>query len=136
MIVTDLSSNVWNAIYDVIARSQKGREITFGKVVKRDETKKLVWLEEFGDLAIPLVFFGYTFQHYDTEPIGNVTSGQPVSTKKTLRQDTTNTNPNYQVQVMVPKIGQMVAVLNPAGSRRFPMCVGAIQSTDYWTGES
>jgi hypothetical protein len=136
MIASNLSSGVWNAIYDAIARGQRHREVTFGKVVRRDEAKKLVWLEEFGAMAIPLVYFGFTFEHFDTEPIGNVTSGQPVNTQKTLRRDVTKTNPHYQVQVMVPRVGQIVCVLNPAGTRRFPMCIGVIQGTDYWQGES
>jgi hypothetical protein len=136
MSAGNLSSNVWNAIYDAIARSAKPREITFGKVVKRDATKKLVWLEEFGDLAIPLVTFGFTFEHFDSVPLGNAAPGNPWDTTKVLRRDTTGTNPHYQVKIVVPKVGQLVAVLNPSGTRRFPMCVGVVQSTDYWQGET
>lgn len=135
MIANSLSGNVWNAIYDAVARIVPPREITFGKVVRRDQAKRLVWLEEFGDLAIPLVYFGYTFEHFDTEPTGNVVAGVPMPTIKTLRRDTTQTNPHYQVTVMVPAVGQMVAILNPRGTKRFPMCVGVIQGKDYWQGE-
>jgi len=136
MEATNLSADVWNAIYDAIRRMSPPREVTFGKVVKRDAKKRLVWLQEFGDLSIPLVHFSYTFEHFDTEPTGVATEGAPISTKKTLRRDVTETNPHYQVKVMVPKVGQTVCVLNPNGTRRFPMCVGVIQSKDYWRGES
>lgn len=124
-MATNLSSGLWNAIFDAMDRRMPSREVTFGHVLKRDVPKQLIWLEEFGDIAIPLVYFGGTFSHYDTQPSG----------VKQLRSDPSEVNPNFQVKVMVPRVGQLVCVLNPRGTRRFPMCVGVIQSTDYWQGE-
>lgn len=135
MIANNLSDNVWNAIYDAITRSQSRREITFGKVVKRDAKKKLVWLEEFGEVAIPLVHFDYSFEHYDTVPEGVSVPGNPTNTRAEWRGDKTQKNDAYHAKIIVPYVGQMICVLNPGGTRRFPMCVGVIKSTDYWQGE-
>lgn len=135
MTFTELPSGIWNAIYDAIRREAKPREVTFGKVVKRDAVKKLVWLKEFGDLAIPLVYFGHSFEYMDSVPLGNESPGSPWVTRKEHRGDKTQKNDAFHTTVIVPSVGQMVCVLNPRGSFRFPMCVGVIQSKDYWLGE-
>ena len=132
---TELPSGVWNAIYAAIKREAKPREVTFGKVVKRDATKRVIWLAEFGDLAIPLVHFNYSFEYLDTVPEGNSVPGNPTNTNMVHRGDKTQKNDAYHVKVIVPKVGQMVCVLNPRGSFRFPMCVGVIQGQGYWQGE-
>jgi hypothetical protein len=131
----DLAGEIWSAISDLIMRSIPGREITFGKVIKRDAAKKLIWVEEFGDLSIPLVSFGHSFAYFDTEPTGVATAGQPIDKQTVRRSDPTGNNPNFATQIIVPRVGQMVAILNPRGSRRFPMCVGVFQSKGYWQGE-
>lgn len=136
MIATDLSSEIWNAIADLVQHSQTAREIYYVKVTRVDKKKKLVWAKDFGDLAIPLVAHSYSFSYYDTEPTGNVTSGQPVTTKKTLKTDKLQENPVYRTEIVTPKVGQLIVVLDPWGVKRFPICVGVIQSkTGFWEGE-
>jgi hypothetical protein len=132
----ELPSGIWNALYAAIQKAIPPREVTFGQVVKRDEIKQLVWVREFGDVAIPLVYFGTSFEYLDTTPVGNVTDGQPVNIERQMRGDKTQANDAYHTKVMVPKVGQMVCVLNPRGAKRFPMCIGVIHGTDYWQGES
>lgn len=133
MIADDLAPEVWNAIADEIGRSKSARQIYFAKVMKADKIKRVIWVDEFGDLGIPLVSLGYTFAHYDTVPTGNVTSGQPVPVQLRRREDKTQTNPTYQVQVIVPKKGDTVVILDPLGTRRFPICIGSLLSKQgYW----
>lgn len=128
MQATDLTPEIWNAIADLVGRSQSSREIYFVKVTKTDKVNRLIWAQEFGDLAIPLVSHGFSFAHYDTIPVGNVTSGQPVDTQKQRREDKTQSNPAYQVEIITPKKGQVVCVLDMWGAKRFPICIGLVQS--------
>lgn len=120
MRATDLDPEIWNQIYRHIAQSQQRREVTIGTVTKRDAVKKLIWLEEFGDTAIPLVSHDYTFTYYDTNELGvSVKRGDPD-------------NPVSHVEISTPKLGAQVVVLKPLGNLRFPMCLGEIQSEGIW----
>lgn len=121
----ELSPDLWRAIADGIDRSMPPREIVFGRVVKREELRKLIWLEEYGNLAIPLVAFAFGFAYYDTDATGAINR----------KADPTGTNEAYQTTLLVPRIGQTAIILDPGGQRRFPLCVGVIQSRGYWQGE-
>lgn len=122
---TELSPEIWNAVADSIDRSQAPREITFAKVAKRDQAKKLVWVEEFGNLGIPLVTFTSGFAYYDTDATGAVNK----------KEDRTGKNDAYHTQIIAPRVGQMVVILDPGGQHRFPICVGVLQSSGFWQGE-
>lgn len=123
-----LSPGIWEAIADLVRRQAAPGEISFHQVTKRDVAKRVVWVEDFGGNGIPLVHFDYSFAYYDTQAGGVV-----------KRYDTTpdETDPAYRVKVLVPRVGQTVAILNPSGNRRFPVCVGIVQSVpgSYWQGE-
>lgn len=132
-LATDLTGSIWNAIADLVQRSRAPREVYFTKVTKADKIKMLVWAEEFGDLAIPLVSFTTTISYFDTEPYGNVTSGSPVNTRRQKREDKTQTNPAYETKLVCPKSGDTIIVLDLAGAKRFPICIGVIQSrSGFW----
>lgn len=133
-IATDLSGELWNSIADQIARSASPREIYFVKVKKADKKKLLIWTEDFGDMGIPLVSFTTTFAYFDTQPTGaNVVAGTPLPTKKVKREDKTQVNPAFQATLICPKVGQTVVVLDPWGAKRFPFCIGVIQSKQgFW----
>lgn len=124
-IASDLAPEIWNGIADAIDESRANREIVFGKVVKRDEANKLIWLQEYGGLAIPLAALTFGFAYYDTDQNGAVTK----------KEDRTGTNDSFHTKIIVPRIGQMAVILDPGGQHRFPICVGVIQSTNYWQGE-
>jgi hypothetical protein len=116
-----LSPDIWNAIAREMERLSTAREVHVGKVIKRDTLKKHVWLEAFGEVAIPIVALSFGFDYFDTQPTGN-------ATKRTL--DATD------MRLTMPTVGQTVVVLDPGGNRRFPMCIGVIQSSSgYWQGE-
>jgi hypothetical protein len=134
MHATELSPEIWNAISDLMHRVVPGREITFGKVVKRDRIKKLIWLKEFGDLSIPLCYFTNSVHYFDTVPVGVVTSGQPVNTELRERKDPdlNLTHQRYWTKVQTPRVGQMAVILNSRGTDKFPICIGVIQSKGYW----
>jgi hypothetical protein len=121
----ELHSDIWNRIGTMIDRTRARPEIRFGKVVRRDERRRLVWLEDYGDLAIPLVAFHFGFSYYDTDE-----TGQPQ-----LRSDPSGDNTSYQTKLLVPKVGERVVILDSGGAKRFPFCVGVIQSSEYWQGE-
>jgi len=125
MKATELSPQIWNSIADELDRVQAPREIVFGKVVRRDATKKVIYLEQFGNLAIPLVTFGFRFEYYDTDATGAVQK----------RADPTGTNEALQTKLIMPRVGQTAVILDPGGQHRFPVCIGVIQSSEFWLGE-
>jgi hypothetical protein len=136
MRATDLSKNVWNALAGYVNRSQSPREVYYATVTRNDLLKKLVWVSEFGDVAIPLVAHKEAFVYYDTVPVGNVTSGQPVKTKQERRADPKHTNANLLTEVVCPAVGDLVVIMDPWGSKRFPICIGTIQSkAGFWEGD-
>lgn len=125
----------WNLIREMILSLIPGRTMSFERVVKRDEKKLLVWTKEHGNTAIPLVDFERGFKYYDTQPTGNVTSGQPVNTKLVKKEDLTNKNPNLLTKIVTPKVGEQVIIIEPWGNLRFPVCLGVILSKGQWVGE-
>jgi hypothetical protein len=108
----------------------RASHFTTGKVIKRDETKKLVWLEEFGDQPIPIIGFDYEVKYYYASSAGLSTpatgGGLPSKTiTKTVK-----------VKVKVPKVGDTVVVAREFGSRRIPRCLGVIQGKGWIVAES
>lgn len=128
MKATNLSRAVWNAIADLTKRSTSPREVYFSEVVKADLVSNLIWTKDFGDVAIPLVAFEFSFAYYDTQPTGNVTSGQPVNTKSVRREDVTHKNENFKTHVICPSVGDLVVILDAWGAKRFPICVGLLNA--------
>lgn len=122
MIANDLSAPVWNAIADLVQRSQLPREVYFCKVTKIDRARQIIWTEDFGAIGIPMVAHTFSFAYYDTTPTDVQHRDDPG-------------NPAFQVKIVMPKVGQVVIVLDPWGAKRFPICVGVIQSkSGYWEG--
>lgn len=110
-----ISEGEWQSISEMVKNAfrRKGEYFITGKVIKRDEDQKLVWMKEFGDQAIPIVGFDYEVTYYDTNQTGSVIS------KKA------------KVKVIVPKIGATVVVALEFGTRRLPRCLGVIQGTGW-----
>lgn len=134
MKATNLSRAIWNSIADLASRSSTPREVYFSEVVKVDETAMLIWAKDFGDVAIPLVAFSYAFAYNDTVPTGVAHDGVAVSTQSQRREDKTHTNPNLLVQLVAPRVGDLVTILDPWGAKRFPMAIGLPQNvTGAWT---
>jgi hypothetical protein len=120
MRATQLTPNIWNAIADLVRRESPKREVRTGRVIKRDEKKGHIWLEEFGQTAIPLVTFDLDFEYFDT-------TATEVKKRKLQASD---------AKIVVPRVGELVVVLDMMGNRRFPMCLGVIKSkSGYWQGE-
>lgn len=125
MHATQLSRSIWNAMADLAHRSQTPREVYFSEVTKVDVANKLIWARDFGDVAIPLVAFDRYFAYYDTVPTG--ISGASVNTRVDRREDRTHTNENYLTQLVSPRVGDVVVVLDPWGAKRFPVCLGLLR---------
>lgn len=131
MRATSLSRSIWNSLADLAKRTQSPREIYFSEVTRVDETRLLIWANDFGDVAIPLVAFRRAFAYYDTVPTG--VSGSVVTTRVDRREDKTHTNGNYETHLICPKVGDVVVILDPWGARRFPMAVGLLSNLqDAW----
>lgn len=111
---TSIRSMIERVVADIAGR--RDSYFITGKVIKRDEGKRLVWLKEFGDQPIPIVSFDYTVKYYD-----DTTTGTKVKTAK--------------AKVDVPKIGATVLVARELGSRRLPRCLGIIQGIDWLVAE-
>lgn len=124
-----LSPGIWNAIVELVERQAAPGEISFHTVKKRDTAKRILWVEEFGETAIALVSFEYSFAYYDTQADG--------TTKKRYDATADESDPAFRVKIVMPRVGQTVAILNPSGNRRFPTCIGVVQSQpgSYWQGE-
>lgn len=123
MRATDLSPEIWNAIADQIGRSSVAREVVFAVVTRVDNQKKHLFCDDFGDVAIPLVCFTTTFTYYDTQADGTVA----------FKGDKTQQNTAYWTQIVMPKVGDVVAILDLAGSRTYPICIGVLQSAPgFW----
>lgn len=137
MKATDLTGSIWNSIADLVSRSQSQREVYFVVVSKVDEKKKLIWSDDFMDIAIPLVSHDFCFAYYDTVPdtvhLDSVPATGTVLKHKEKREDKLHKNPIYQVEILPPKKGDLVVVLDPWGQKRFPICIGTIQSKQpFW----
>ena len=130
-----ISEGEWSsisALIETIAARVSGNRnfFTTGKVIKRDEAKKLVWIEDFGDQPLPIIGFDYTVDVYDETPAGttvpSVGSGSPYKVKKKT----------LTIKVQVPKIGQTVVIASELGSKKLPRCLGVIQGKDWIIPES
>jgi hypothetical protein len=131
-----LERGEWNAIRDLVLSMLPSKTMSFAKVIKRDEKKKLIWTKEYGKTAIPLVDFERSFQYYDTQPTGaNVAAGVPLPTKLVKKEDKLQKNPNLLTAIVVPRVGQTVIILEQWGNQRAPICIGVILSTGHWEGE-
>src|SRR4051794_10902017 len=96
-----LSESDWASIYAAIAKAQNESEIVYGTVIKRDEARKLIWMEEFGDQPIPLVGFNGKVKIYDELPLG-LAGAYGGKTTKIKKVDLVHE---------VPQVGQTAVVL-------------------------
>lgn len=118
-----ISNSEWREIEHLINRllTNAGEAFVQGQVVKRDTSRKVVWLKEFGDTPIPLIAFNYTLKYYDTNELGVVR----VRTAKAP-----------DIEIEVPKVGETVLIAQHFGSQRLPKCLGVIKSKKYIQVES
>lgn len=116
-----LNQSDWREIQKYVNQlfAQSGEAFAQGAVVKNDAVKKLVWLKEFGDQPIPLISFDYRIKYYVPDGLGN-----SVAKKTAAHSD-------EEVEVLVPRVGDIVLVARHMGSRRLPKCLGVIKSTGY-----
>lgn len=110
----------WNAIQEFVNRllSRSGDAFVQGKVVRSDSARKVVWLKEFGDVPIPLVAFDYQvrFRYKETTGTTTVAKTDPYSD---------------DVEILTPRVGDIVLVAQQFGTRRLPKCLGVIKSKRY-----
>jgi hypothetical protein len=120
-------ASIRTAVEAIVREVIGGRADYFisGDVVKRDVEKKLVWIEELGSQAIPVVAFDYTVRYYDMQPTG---SAGAYAGSQTVAKTAT-------AQVVIPKVGDNILVVCERGNRRLPRCLGKIQGRDWFTVE-
>jgi hypothetical protein len=132
-VATDLKASIWNAIADLVNRSQSPREVYFSKVTRADDILNIVWVEDFGTRSIPLVGFTQTIEYYDTVP-DNADLGTGVVAKHQEKRSDPE-NPVFATKYKCPRKGDVVIILDPWGAKRFPICIGVIQSrAGFWEG--
>jgi hypothetical protein len=111
------------------AIGQQGEYFVVGRVIKSDNIKKLVWLSEFGDQPIPIIGFDYQVKYYYVEPFGVTTAvGAAVNKRTAVRKTTLYSK---EVEILVPRIGELVLVAKHMGSDRLPKCLGVVKGVDY-----
>lgn len=114
-----ITEQEWNSIRSVVERiatEVAGRRTEWfqtGRVIKRDENNRLVWIKGMGHTAIPIVGFNYDVRYYDTDEEG----------KAIVR--------NARAKIVVPKVGEIVLVAFELGSTRLPRCLGVVQGKNY-----
>lgn len=121
-----IDHDAWRSIdrrIDEKIAAQGGPAFVQGVVIKTDIKNNLIWLQEFGDQPIPLFTFDYDIKYYDTQPVGNVTSGSPVPVKVVPTKAV--------VTPKCPKVGDIVLVAQQYGSRRLPKCLGVLRSRNF-----
>lgn len=126
-----LSKDDWREIQSFVTQivAQHGEAFIQSKVIKSDAVNKLVWIKELGDQPIPLLAFDYQVKYYYNEPFGNTTT---VGTAANARQRSRKTLAyTKEVEVLVPRVGDIVLVALHYGSRRLPKCLGVIKSKNY-----
>lgn len=110
MIASSLSPSVWGQILNQIRRQTPRSEIHVGRVIARDEVKRVIWLKEFGTEAIPLFGHSYEITYHDTTETG------AVRVRKTMAEP------------CVPKVGELVLIADKRGARQAPRCLGVLLS--------
>lgn len=119
-----ISQRDWQQIQKYVEKrmAEAGEYFTQGIVIKNDQQNNLVWLKEFGDLAIPVFAFDYQVKYYYEDTSGNM---QPRLTKPYDRE----------VSVLVPQVGETVLIARQLGSRNLPKCLGVIRSAEILGGD-
>lgn len=110
-----LSDADFESIFQAIQNGQTPHEIVYGKVVSRDERRKLIKIESFGDQWIPLVGLRQKVTYYDTTPTG-------VKEKSAT------------IEPQVPAVGETAVILRQMGERRLGKCVGVVLSSKSFVG--
>lgn len=114
-----ISEPEWNsirALAEKVATQVSGRRADYfqtGKVVKRDEDNRLVWLQGFANDPIPIVDFEHEVRYYDTNENGDVTVRRAI------------------VSPVVPRVGQIVVVAYESGISRLPRCIGVLMGQNW-----
>jgi hypothetical protein len=114
-----LEEQDWNSIRVAVERicaNISGRRVEWfktGKVIKRDERNRLIWIKGMGDVAIPIIAFDYDIRYYDTDENGETRVRKARAT------------------LAVPKLGQTVVVAFELGSTRIPRCLGVLQGKNW-----
>lgn len=126
-----LSKDDWREIQAFVTQivSQHGQSFIQAKVIKNDTKNKLIWVKELGDQPIPLLAFDYQVKYYYNEPFGNTTAvGSGVNARMASRKTRAHTK---EVEVLTPRVGDIVFIALHYGARRLPKCLGVIQSKNY-----
>jgi hypothetical protein len=133
----------WRAIQDMVSGMIEGQGEYFVQdiVVKSDQDNKIIWTKEFGDQAIPLFTFDYQVKYYDSDATSASTTGGidgPWTTTISKQRKPYKTRPyTKEVEVLVPRIGDVVLIARHLGARRLPKCLGVLKSKNFISeGES
>lgn len=125
-----LNNADWREIEDFVSRllAQSGQSFIQGRVIKSDQARKLVWLKELGDQAIPVISFDFQVKYHYNEPYGDTTAvGAPVNSRVVVKKTTAYSR---EVEVLAPQPGEIVLVALQLGSHRLPKCIGVVKGSE------
>lgn len=110
----------WNEIYTVIKKmiGDLGEPFVQATVIKSDAARKVVFCKEFGDVPIPIFAHYYQVKYTYKDNAG-----------RTIIQKTPAYSPD--VEVLVPKVGDIVLIAQHLGSRSLPKCIGVLFSKNF-----
>lgn len=112
-------ASIRSLVEKLVTQLTGGRRNFFtARVIKRDDTNKLVWVRELGAQAIPVVGFDYNVTYYDTDSTG-------VVNRK-----------NAKISPATPKVGEHVFIVLEMGAQSLPRCLGTIQGRNWLTPEN
>lgn len=126
----------WREIQNLVNRivTDKGEPFVQGKVVKSNQQKKLVWLKEFGDTPIPVIGFDYQVKYNvpSHSLSGDTISGYSLSSRTQIKKTQAH---SPDVEILVPRPGDIVLIAQHLGSRRLPKCIGVVKGRDFTVAE-
>jgi len=115
-----ISYREWDEIYAAIKKIVGGAGEPFRqvKVIRVDANNKLVWAAEFGDTPIPLFAHYYQVSYTYKDASGRTVIGKTVPYSN-------------NVEVLVPKVGDIILVAQHLGTQGLPKCLGVLISKNF-----
>ena len=98
--------------------STRGEPFVQAKVTKSDPVNKLIWCKEFGSIPIPLIGFDYKVKYKYVNAAGDVVLAETKAYSDA-------------VQILTPRVGDLVLIAQHLGTSRLPKCLGVVKSKGY-----
>lgn len=118
----------WQSIQRLVERSfnKRGEPFVIGHVIKRDQGRKVVWVDNISlERPIPVLGHDYLVKYYDETP--NLVLTTAVGTFANYRVVVKKVLAEFQV----PEVGDQVLVAKVMNQPRLAFCLGRVVSTGW-----